>query len=176
VIDVMTRLKVHHMAEGGAREADIAEKCGINVRSVEWIRTEAPPSAAEVASNQRAGSKRVGRKPKASPEIVTLARADAMVPEARIRRSEVGATAEANGLTSFGSCMLSDVDPTPIASTSSILHSVSPLRIPELAVGGRTGALVEVPDQGIASRPREQQRPLLGRVGVGRGPLTVERR
>ncbi len=70
MIDVMTRLKVHHMAEGGAREADIAEKCGISVRSVERIRTEAPPSAAEVVSNQRAGSKRVGRKPKASPEIV----------------------------------------------------------------------------------------------------------
>lgn len=70
MIDVMTRLKVHHLSEGGSSQAAIAETCGISLRSVERILTEAPPTAAEVATNQRAGARRIGRKPKAGPEMV----------------------------------------------------------------------------------------------------------
>jgi hypothetical protein len=49
VIVVMTRLEVHHMAEGGTLQAAIAEKCSISVRSVERIVTEPVPTVDEVA-------------------------------------------------------------------------------------------------------------------------------
>lgn len=34
VIDVMTRLKTHHIAKGGTDQAAIAERCGISQRSI----------------------------------------------------------------------------------------------------------------------------------------------
>ena len=37
MIDLMTRLKIHNMAEGGAQQATIAEKCQVGLRSVERI-------------------------------------------------------------------------------------------------------------------------------------------
>jgi transposase len=70
VIDVMTRLKVHHMCEGGAKQAAIAEKCGISLRSVERILGEPPPTVAEVAADERAGAPRLGRTPKFTPDMV----------------------------------------------------------------------------------------------------------
>lgn len=70
MIDVMTRLKVHHMAEGNVPQADIAAHCGIGLRSVERILTEPAPTAAEVASGLRSSSARRGRPPKADPEMV----------------------------------------------------------------------------------------------------------
>ncbi len=70
MIDVMTRMKVHNMAEGGTSQAVIAEKCGIGVRSVERILTEEVPGVEEVATDLRKGAGRIGRKPKASPEVV----------------------------------------------------------------------------------------------------------
>lgn len=66
----MTRLKVHHMSEGGTKQAAIAEKVGISVRSVERILTEAPPTVDEVAADRRVAAKRIGRKPKASADVV----------------------------------------------------------------------------------------------------------
>jgi len=70
----MTRLKVHHMAEGGTPQATIAEKCGIGLRSVERILTEEPPTLEEVASNRRTTAKRVGRPAKADPALVERVR------------------------------------------------------------------------------------------------------
>jgi transposase len=70
VIDVMTRLKVHHMSEGGAKQAVIAEKSGISLRSVERVLGERPPTAEEVAAGRRKAAKPLGRKPKASAEVV----------------------------------------------------------------------------------------------------------
>lgn len=37
MFDVMTRLKIHNMAEGGTPQASIAELCGTSLRSVERI-------------------------------------------------------------------------------------------------------------------------------------------
>lgn len=74
MIDVMTRLKVHHMSEGGAKQAAIAQKTGIPLRSVERVLSEAPPTAEEVATGVRRAAKPLGRKPKASPEVVEQVR------------------------------------------------------------------------------------------------------
>lgn len=70
----MTRLKVHHLCEGGAKQAAIAEKCNISLRAVERILTEEPPTVAEVANNRRVGAGRIGRKPKANDEVVERVR------------------------------------------------------------------------------------------------------
>ena len=53
MIDIMTRLKIHNMAEGGAQQATIAEKCQVGLRSVERILAEPVPTACEVAANVR---------------------------------------------------------------------------------------------------------------------------
>lgn len=67
----MTRLKVHHMSEGGTKQAAIAEKVGISLRSVERIlEKEHPPTVEEVQADSRCAAKRIGRKPKASPEVI----------------------------------------------------------------------------------------------------------
>lgn len=70
MIDVMTRLKVHHMCEGGAKQAAIAEKCSISLRSVERILNEEAPTVAEVAAEVRVSAPRVGRTPKFTPEMI----------------------------------------------------------------------------------------------------------
>ncbi len=61
MIDVMTRLKVHHMAEGGAAQAVIAAKCGISLRSVERMLREPEPTREEVAQDERANHRGPGR-------------------------------------------------------------------------------------------------------------------
>lgn len=63
MIDVMTRLKVHHMSEGGTPQAVIASKCSIGLRSVERILAEAEPTLAEVAAGEREDAPRRGRPP-----------------------------------------------------------------------------------------------------------------
>ena len=70
MIDIMTRLKVHHMCEGGAKQALIADKCSISLRSVERILGEPAPTVAEVASEERGAAPRCGRTPKFTPEMV----------------------------------------------------------------------------------------------------------
>jgi transposase len=70
VIDVMTRLKIHNMAEGGAPQATIALKCQVGLRSVERILAEPVPTACEVAANARAEAPRRGRPPKADEALV----------------------------------------------------------------------------------------------------------
>jgi transposase len=92
VIDVMTRLKVHNMAAGGALHATIAEKCQIGVRSVERILDEPVPTASEVAANAREGAPRRGRPPKADEKLIEwireeLTRDPTMMATELLRRS-----------------------------------------------------------------------------------------
>ena len=70
MIDVMTRLKIHNMAEGGTPQASIAALCGTSLRSVERILAEAAPRRDEVLADGRVGAKRQGRPPKADEAMV----------------------------------------------------------------------------------------------------------
>lgn len=70
MIDVMTRLKIHNMAEGGTPQASIAELCGTSLRSVERILSEAAPTRDEVVAGERVATPRRGRPPKADPAMV----------------------------------------------------------------------------------------------------------
>ncbi|MDI7269673.1 MAG: IS21 family transposase [Myxococcota bacterium] len=74
MIDLMTRLMVHHMAKGGLTQATIAEKSEIGLRSVERILTEESPTAEELAVNQLEGASRRGRPPKADEAVVEAVR------------------------------------------------------------------------------------------------------
>jgi hypothetical protein len=84
VIDVMTRLKVHHMADGGTPQAVIAAKCGISLRSVERVLAEPEPTAEEVAADERANHRGPGR-----PRIVD----DALMERIRVLVKEEPAIA-----------------------------------------------------------------------------------
>lgn len=75
MIPIMTRLKIHHMSEGGLPQAAIAEKCQVGLRSVERILSEPPPTLPEVSANQRQAAPRRGRPPKADEAIVEQVRA-----------------------------------------------------------------------------------------------------
>ena len=70
MIDVMTRLKIHNMAEGGTPQASIAELCGTSLRSVERILAEAAPTRDEVVAGERLAAPRQGRPPKADAAMV----------------------------------------------------------------------------------------------------------
>ena len=61
----MTRLKVHHLVEGGLTQAAIAAKLDIGLRSVERIANEPPPTAADVGAEKPAGKR--GRPSKTEP-------------------------------------------------------------------------------------------------------------
>lgn len=74
MIDVMTRLKIHNMAEGGTPQASIAELCGPSLRSVERILAEPAPTRDEVIADERRGAKRQGRPPKADAAMVARIR------------------------------------------------------------------------------------------------------
>ena len=72
MIDIMTRLKIHHMSEGGTPQAEVATKCNVGMRSVQRVLGEPEPSLAEVASGVVCpGGRRRGRPPKADDEIHT---------------------------------------------------------------------------------------------------------
>lgn len=75
VIDVMTRLKVHFMAAGGAGHAPIATTCDIGLRSVERILSEPVPTCEELARDELAGRLRRGRPPKADDDLVAWVQA-----------------------------------------------------------------------------------------------------
>lgn len=66
MIPVMTRLKVHHMAEGGVPHATIAEKAVISERSVGRIVSQPIPTEAELKAGYLF-RKRPGRPSKAEP-------------------------------------------------------------------------------------------------------------
>jgi transposase len=65
VIDVMTRLKVHHLKEAGLPHAAIGEKCALSLRSVARIVHEPKPTLAEVSADLLATRTRPGRPSKA---------------------------------------------------------------------------------------------------------------
>ncbi|MCK6502236.1 hypothetical protein L6R53_02335 [Myxococcota bacterium] len=74
MIDVMSRLKIHHIPEGGTPQAAIAEKCRTNLRSVQRVLSDPEPMLPEVAANQRQAAPRRGRLPKADPAVVEQVR------------------------------------------------------------------------------------------------------
>lgn len=57
MIDAMTRLKVHHLVEGGLTQAAIAAKLELGLRSVERIAAEPPPVADKILAGKRAGKR-----------------------------------------------------------------------------------------------------------------------
>ncbi len=69
MIDVMTRMKIHHLREAGLTQAVVAERCGVGLRSVERISSEARPTPAEVAADKRLASTRPGRPSKADADV-----------------------------------------------------------------------------------------------------------
>ena len=65
MIDLMTRLKIHHMSEGGVPQATIADKCSCGLRTVQRVAREPTPSLMEVIADLRDGAPRRGRPSKA---------------------------------------------------------------------------------------------------------------
>jgi transposase len=88
VIDIMTRLRVHHMAEAGALQSVIAQKCDISLRSVQRIAGEPTPTVAELAVGERETASRRGRPSKADGEVVERVRS-LLLEEPRILATEV---------------------------------------------------------------------------------------
>lgn len=80
----MTRLKVHHMADGGTPQAVIAAKCGISLRSVERVLAGPAPTREEVVADERANHRGPGR-----PRIVD----DALLERVRVLVTEEPAIA-----------------------------------------------------------------------------------
>lgn len=74
MLDLMTRLKVHTLAEGNLPQDDIAEACQTSLRSVQRILTESAPTQEEIVAGRRQEAPRMGRPSKASPEILEAIR------------------------------------------------------------------------------------------------------
>lgn len=98
MIDIMTRLKIHNMAEGGAQQATIAEKCQVGLRSVERILAEPVPTACEVAANVRKTAARRGRPSKADEELVAWLRKE-LAAEPTMMATELLRRSRAHGYT-----------------------------------------------------------------------------
>ena len=71
----MTRLKIHHMAEGGTAQADISARCDVPLRSVQRILAEPVPTLDEVRADMRSDAPRLGRPAKADAAMVARVRA-----------------------------------------------------------------------------------------------------
>ena len=69
VIDIMTRLKIHHMHEGGLPQATIAVACDVGLRSVERVLKEPPPTLDEVVEGRRRTGRKPGRPSKADETV-----------------------------------------------------------------------------------------------------------
>lgn len=85
----MTRLNVHHMAEGGTPQAVIAAKCGISLRSVERVLAEPEPSREEVTVDERAGRKRPGRPRMVADSVLERIRVAGVVQMLPAQRSDL---------------------------------------------------------------------------------------
>ena len=70
MIDIMTRIKIHHMAEGGRPQADIAARCGVGLRSVQRVLAEPIPGREELVTGERRPTRQFGRPPKADAALV----------------------------------------------------------------------------------------------------------
>lgn len=60
MINLRIRLKIHHLAEGGTPQADIAAQCGVGLRSAERIVTEPGPTREELLADGSEGTSRQG--------------------------------------------------------------------------------------------------------------------
>lgn len=100
----MTRLKVHHMAEGGTPQAVIADKTGLSLRSVERVLAEPEPSRAEVADNVRHDRNGPGRPRIVSDEVVSRI-VELMKDEPKLPATEVFRRARLWGFTGSRSTM-----------------------------------------------------------------------
>lgn len=117
MIDVMTRLKVHHLLAAAVPQAVIATKCSIGLRSVERISREPMPTVAEVASGSREGLVRRGRPPKADDDVVARVQ-KILTEEPRMMATEVLRRSRAWGFTGSRSAMAALVKklrPVPVA-------------------------------------------------------------
>lgn len=115
MFDIMTRLKVHHMAEGGTPQAVIADKTGLSLRSVERVLAEPEPTRAEVADNVRLDRARPGRPRIASDELVDRIR-ELMKDEPKLAATEVCRRARLWGFVGSRSTMatlVKELRPTP---------------------------------------------------------------
>jgi transposase len=111
----MTRLKIHHLADGGTPQAAIAEKCRVSRRSVERILSEPVPTLPEVATHQRQSALRRGRPPKADLAIVEQVRA-LLAEDRSMRATEVLRRSRAWGYTggkSALSALVKQLRPAP---------------------------------------------------------------
>ena len=104
VIDVMTRLKVHFMAMGGASHERIATSCEVGVRSVERILTEPVPTRDDLASGEPAGRPRRGRPSKADDALVAWVQAQ-LADDPRVLATEVLRRPRAEGYSGGRSAM-----------------------------------------------------------------------
>lgn len=117
VIDVMTRLKTHHMALAGASYAAIAEDCAISVRSVERVLTEPVPTREEVAADVLEGRPRRGRPSKADDAVLGWVKTQ-LAEDPRILATEVLRRSRAHGYRggrSAMSALVKSLRPTPTA-------------------------------------------------------------
>lgn len=70
MFDIMTRLKVRNMAEGGSSQADISQVTGVPIQTVHRIVSEPAPTREDVIAGARAGAERLGRPRKADDAMV----------------------------------------------------------------------------------------------------------
>jgi transposase len=70
VFDVMTRLKIHNMADGGLSQADISTAADVPLRTVQRVLAEAVPTRDDVIAGSRADAKRLGRPRKADEVMI----------------------------------------------------------------------------------------------------------
>lgn len=116
VYDIMTRLKVHHMREGGVPNAVIAEKCGLALRSVERIAQERSPTLEEIRQGTFADRQGPGRPSKASADLRDKVRA-LLEKEPKLLATEVLRRAKTDwgydGSKSAMSALVKGLRPTP---------------------------------------------------------------
>lgn len=104
MIDLMTRFKIHCMAEGGVPQALIASRCAVGLRSVERILQEPTPTFAELSSGDRASAPRLGRPPKADDDTVARIQ-KLLVDEPGMKATEVLRRSRTWGYTGSRSAM-----------------------------------------------------------------------
>jgi transposase len=111
----MTRLKIHHLREGGLAQSVIAERCEVSVRSVERISSEPTPTVAEVAAGVRSDATRPGRPSKADDKVRAKV-LELLVSEPRILATEVLRRSRAwgyKGSRSAMSALVKELRPAP---------------------------------------------------------------
>jgi transposase len=65
----MTRSKIHHLAEAGVLQSEIAVQCGVGLRSVERVLAAPVPNLTDLQNGQ-ASPRRQGRPRKADEAMV----------------------------------------------------------------------------------------------------------